>query len=334
MTDVFHEVADILFGGGADELVYKANPDGADVASRQKKQAQIGLATNIIGIAAGTAGTLEAGRKFAEVKNKGKRRGTPKYPGAKAVGRGVGKLKAISPKVAIPATAVAGAGLGLQAANIGGDLVANRVLSREAKKKVEKSASEIKENASFPTSKGQLTRASITTAAHAGGQGAEYVKTNKGQLKQIPNKVKTLKAKVQKNEIEVRWDGDISKVDEDKRQVFGWASVVELGGEPVVDLQGDYISIEEVEKSAYEYIQKSRKGGDMHLRDEWNEPKHSSDMIESFVVTPEKKKALGLPEDMPTGWWVGYQVNDPDLWAKVKSGERTGFSIHGRGVRT
>ena len=101
----------------------------------------------------------------------------------------------------------------------------------------------------------------------------------------------------------------------------------------MVDLQGDYISIDEVERSAYEYVHKSRKGGDMHLRD-GDQPVVASNMIESFVVTPEKKQALGLPESAPTGWWVGFQVNDPDLWSKVKSGQRTGFSIHGRGVRT
>ena len=59
----------------------------------------------------------------------------------------------------------------------------------------------------------------------------------------------------------------------------------------------------------------------------------ASNMIESFVVTQEKKQALGLPR-APTGWWVGFQVNDPELWSKVKSGQRTGFSIHGRGVRS
>lgn len=134
-------------------------------------------------------------------------------------------------------------------------------------------------------------------------------------------------------DLDLRWEGEISKVDVDKQQVFGWASIVEMNGEPVVDLQGDYITIDEVEKSAYDYVHKSRKGGDMHLRDNFGGPVSKSHMIESFVVTPEKKQSLGLPESTPTGWWVGYQVNDPELWAKVKNGERTGFSIHGRGVR-
>ena len=128
------------------------------------------------------------------------------------------------------------------------------------------------------------------------------------------------------------WEGEISKTNADKQQLFGWASVIEIDGEQITDLQGDRISPDEMEKSAYEFVVKSRKGGDMHLRDNWA-PIHKSDMIESFMVTPEKRDAMGLPSSVPTGWWVGFQVNDPEVWAKVKSGERTGFSIHGRGRR-
>jgi hypothetical protein len=130
------------------------------------------------------------------------------------------------------------------------------------------------------------------------------------------------------------FEGEFSKVDADKRQVFGWASIVEMNGEPVVDLQGDYIDIDEIEKSAYDYVIKSRKGGEMHRRSADGAPVHASDMIESFIVTPEKIEKMGLPKSTPIGWWVGYQVNDDDAWNLVKSGKRTGFSIHGRGMRT
>jgi hypothetical protein len=130
----------------------------------------------------------------------------------------------------------------------------------------------------------------------------------------------------------VTWAGEFAKTDEDKRQVFGWASVVELNGQPVVDRQGDWISPDEMEKAAYEYVLKSRKGGHQHKRDGEN-PFHASDMIESFVMTPEKISKMGLPDDTPVGWWVGYKVHDEDAWSKIKKGEVTGFSIHGRGKR-
>lgn len=132
------------------------------------------------------------------------------------------------------------------------------------------------------------------------------------------------------------FSGEISKVNEDKKQVFGWCSLSSVDGRPVVDLQNDYISIDEIEKSAYDYVKNSRKGGDMHAR-VGDAPLHVADMIESVIVTPDKLRRMGVPEEsiskVNTGWWVGFQVNDDDVWAKVKSGERSGFSIHGKGQR-
>jgi hypothetical protein len=133
--------------------------------------------------------------------------------------------------------------------------------------------------------------------------------------------------------LDVTWSGEISKRDEDKRQVFGFCTVTHLNGEEVVDRQGDYIPLEEIEKSAYTYVIESRKGGDMHSRD-GEHPLHTSDMIESFVITPEKLEKMGLePNSLPHGWWVGFKVNDDAQWERVKKSERTGFSIHGSGKR-
>jgi hypothetical protein len=182
-------------------------------------------------------------------------------------------------------------------------------------------------------SKRNLTMAVLDPQKRA--KGMEYTKKTHGALRRLPAKVVTTN-KVEKAEdgmVDVTWTGEISKAVSDKQQIFGWASVVEVNGEPVVDLQGDHISPEEMEKAAYTYVQKSRKGGDMHLQDNWS-PIQKSEMIESFIVTPDKREAMGLPDTVPTGWWVGFQVQDPEVWAKVKSGERTGFSIHGRGKRT
>lgn len=135
------------------------------------------------------------------------------------------------------------------------------------------------------------------------------------------------------DEDDLMWEGEIKKFDNDKKQVFGWCSLTTVNGEPVVDRQGDYIPLEEVEKSAYDYVVSSRKGGDMHRR-VGEEPLHTSDMIESFVVTPEKLEKMGLPEDaMPHGWWVGFKVNDDEQWENVKKNQRGFFSIHGKGRR-
>jgi hypothetical protein len=48
------------------------------------------------------------------------------------------------------------------------------------------------------------------------------------------------------DDFDITWSGEFAKADEDKRQVFGWASIVEVDGQPVVDRQGDWISPEEM----------------------------------------------------------------------------------------
>lgn len=127
-----------------------------------------------------------------------------------------------------------------------------------------------------------------------------------------------------------------SKVDEDKRQVFGWCSISKKNGVEVVDLQGDHIPIEEIEKSAYAYMLESRKAGNQHARvyDQMHDaPRHVGDIIESVIYTPEKIEKMGLPEDFTQGWWLGMQIHDEDTWGQIKRGERTSFSIHGKGRR-
>lgn len=126
---------------------------------------------------------------------------------------------------------------------------------------------------------------------------------------------------------------NIEKADDEQRTVFGWASITEIGGRPVVDRQGDMMDIEELSKSAYDYVVSSRKGGHQHKRTEVGEPLHVSDMIESVVFTPEKIEKMGLSPDTPIGWWVGYKVRDDEIWDAVKRGEITGFSVHGKGRR-
>lgn len=118
----------------------------------------------------------------------------------------------------------------------------------------------------------------------------------------------------------------ITKVDDDQRLVFGYASVaVRADGETVVDSQDDVIAPDTLEKAAYDYVLRSRDGGLMHER------MGVATMVESFVVTPEKLKAMGLPENsLPQSWWIGFRVDDPEVWKRVKSGELSSFSIGGR----
>jgi hypothetical protein len=59
----------------------------------------------------------------------------------------------------------------------------------------------------------------------------------------------------------------ITKADDDKRQVFGWASVAaRVTGEVIEDYQDDIVEIDELEKAAYEYTADFGTAGEMHER--------------------------------------------------------------------
>ncbi len=118
---------------------------------------------------------------------------------------------------------------------------------------------------------------------------------------------------------------------EEKKQVFGWANVAEdEQGNVIEDFQGDTITAEELEKTAYDYVLQFRDTGEKH------DPalRKKGKMIESIVFTKEKIQALGLPENsLPCGWWVGFQITDDGTWQKIKSGQYHMFSIEGTARR-
>lgn len=124
-------------------------------------------------------------------------------------------------------------------------------------------------------------------------------------------------------EIKLEGKFEIQKSSEEKRLAFGWASVANI-----VDLQNDIIDAEELEQAAYNFVRFYREGGEMHERG------NCAELVESIVFTPEKLKALGLPENsLKTSWWIGFYVTDDEVWQKVKSGEYSMFSIEGKAIR-
>lgn len=130
------------------------------------------------------------------------------------------------------------------------------------------------------------------------------------------------------NEFQV--EGEIAKSDDEQRIVFGWAYIShDANGVQQIDKSREFIpDPEELEKAAYQFVLKSRVGGDSHIT------KGVSTMVESIVFTKEKREAMGIPEGvLPTGWWVGFKVHDEEVWKAHKRGERSMFSIHGKGVR-
>ena len=117
----------------------------------------------------------------------------------------------------------------------------------------------------------------------------------------------------------------VEKMDPDQCLVFGWASVIEIDGETVIDKQGDIIPASSLEPAAYDFVLNSRQQGDMH------DTMNVGRLVESFVFTHEKQAALGI-DLKKVGWWVGFKVDSPELWAAHKRGERPEFSIGGAAV--
>lgn len=339
MGDSADTVAALLYGDGAWEIAKSLGDE-----RKNRTQARVGLATNVVGIAAGTAGLKEATDKYRGIRSAGKPPKMPKVPGATrgflkpvaAAGESLGKpLRAAGALAAKHPGKLAAAAVGLQAANLGGDFVANRVLARNAKKQgISKDVKELPHSSAEIKTKAvsAATKGTFKAIGNHGPKVAQLASAAKQKATEQSPKFNWREQKQVTKSFDITWSGEISKMDTDKRQVFGWASIVEKDGKPVVDLQGDYLSVDEIEKAAYTYVQNSRKGGNQHQRD-GEGPRHVSDMIESFLVTDEKKAQMGLPDSVPTGWWVGFQVNDDETWDQVKRGEKKGFSIHGSGVR-
>lgn len=121
----------------------------------------------------------------------------------------------------------------------------------------------------------------------------------------------------------------ILKADDDLHRVFGWANVaIRTNGEQITDYQEDIVDPEDLENAAYNFVLFYRTGGELH------ENPDVATLIESCVFTKEKQAAMGLPDGtLPEGWWIGFQVDDPDVWEKVKSGEYSMFSIEGTAIR-
>lgn len=124
----------------------------------------------------------------------------------------------------------------------------------------------------------------------------------------------------------------IAKTEPDKMLVFGWGNVaIDENGVQLTDLQGDVIDTEDLEKAAYDHVLNFRSTGERHNP----ELRKKGRLVESCVFTKEKQAAIGIPPGtVPEGWWVGYKIDDPTAWEKIKSGEYLSFSVEGKGRRT
>ncbi len=126
----------------------------------------------------------------------------------------------------------------------------------------------------------------------------------------------------------------LAKIDQEERLVFGFFSIVEEGGELVVDRDDEVIETDTLEKAAYNFVLDARVAGESHNR------MNIGDLVESMVFTPEKQEAIvkslesqGINAVMDLGvvaWWGGFHITDDEVWDRISKGDDlVAFSIGG-----
>jgi hypothetical protein len=134
------------------------------------------------------------------------------------------------------------------------------------------------------------------------------------------------------------FDGDqlVRKLDDDQHMVWGWANVITVKGQPVVDEHKDIIEPDTMEKAATEFMKDVRTHAAMHRYD-WvvkgddlvHEPVQIGTVVHSLPLSYGLAKLLGVSTDVE-GWIVGVHVTNESEWQKYKDGTYKSFSIGGR----
>lgn len=152
---------------------------------------------------------------------------------------------------------------------------------------------------------------------------------SKESIKQLIDKISKSVNKELSKEVTKSYTFNIAKSQDEQQIAFGWAMISRTAsGEEVVDLQGDTIEPDELEKLAYNYVKLHRDVGQLHETD------GEGCVVESVVLTLDKQKAMGIPKGtVPIGWWVGLYIRDAEVWARVKDGTYKAFSIEGSATR-
>ena len=92
----------------------------------------------------------------------------------------------------------------------------------------------------------------------------------------------------------------------------------------VPDSQGDYMTADEIERIAHNFM-KSRKVYKIDTEHDLIE--NGSCAVESFIARK------GDPDFTEGAWVVTTHIPSKEVWAKVESGEINGYSMYGSGVR-
>jgi hypothetical protein len=128
----------------------------------------------------------------------------------------------------------------------------------------------------------------------------------------------------------------VRKLDDEQHMVWGWANIITVKGDPVLDTDHDIIEPETMEKATTEFMKDVRTHAGMH-RYEWvvkgddllHEPVKIGTVVHSLPLSYGLAKLLGISTEVE-GWIVGVYVENEVEWQKYKDGTYKAFSIGGR----
>jgi hypothetical protein len=144
----------------------------------------------------------------------------------------------------------------------------------------------------------------------------------KGDRGEIERKAKAIRKDVSSSQVTKAAVGQCPIIKTDKAAQIVYGVVLEPD---TVDLQGDVLELDTIERAAHSYLIRSRVVGDSHSRHA------TAEVVESYLAPADMK--LG-GQDIRKGTWImAVHVKDPELWTRVESGEFNGFSIGGVGER-
>lgn len=108
---------------------------------------------------------------------------------------------------------------------------------------------------------------------------------------------------------------------------------VRKDGNTVVDHQGDWITEDDLEDAAYDFVLESAGGP---VSGEQHDKSYPADgyLIESVVFTAEKLAKMGIaPDGVDRGHWIGLFIPDDEAYERVRDGEKSMLSIEASGYR-
>lgn len=115
-------------------------------------------------------------------------------------------------------------------------------------------------------------------------------------------------------------DCQILKADDEKRVVTGIVLEPET-----IDAQADVMSEAEIERTAWDYVRKSRTIGFRHSA------KSQAQLVESYIAPVSM--TVGKQKVKKGTWIISVHIPDDETWDMVKKGDINAFSVGGYGKR-